>query len=298
MKVRRVDFSPDEWIAGTIDLSLAERGMYITACSLIYSRGGAILTGMLRSFCHEDLRTYTRCLQKLLDLGKLELKEGYLSNKRCLSELQSAENRSVTAAENVAKRWSKSKKNNEVADTSVLPRGNANHQPSTTNHQLEESPNGDSPKTPSERSSDVAGEMTKIWNEECGSISRANKPNHTRTAKCALRWRDSFGRDAAQFRAYCQRVAAAPHLRGENDRGWRVDLDWVLSPSNLSRITEGRYDPRLVAPARRVPDGPPPIIEDEHGNRINPLDGSIVSEPGALPIDKKEAAGERVFSIH
>jgi uncharacterized protein YdaU (DUF1376 family) len=138
MKVRRVDFSPDEWIAGTVDLSLAERGMYITACSLIYSRGGEIATGILRSFCHEDLRTYNRCLQKLLDLGKLEIKDGHLSNKRCLSELQLAANRSATAAENVAKRWSKSKENNEITDTAVLPPSNANHQPSTINHQTEE----------------------------------------------------------------------------------------------------------------------------------------------------------------
>jgi uncharacterized protein YdaU (DUF1376 family) len=41
-KVRRVDFSPDEWIAGTRELTMEERGAYWDVCALIYSRGGPI----------------------------------------------------------------------------------------------------------------------------------------------------------------------------------------------------------------------------------------------------------------
>lgn len=93
---------------------------------------------------------------------------------------------------------------------------------------------------------DAAATMTTIWNEEAGGrglIPKANNPSPARRASCLKRWREDFGSDSEQWRAYCQRVAASPHLRGENDRAWRADLDWVLMPSHMAHIIEGRYDP-------------------------------------------------------
>jgi hypothetical protein len=39
-------------------------------------------------------------------------------------------------------------------------------------------------------------------------------------------------------------VISSPFLRGENDKGWRADFDWVLNPNNLAKIVEGKYDDR------------------------------------------------------
>ncbi len=259
MKVRRIDFSPDEWIAGTVDLTLAERGVYITACSLIYSRGGSVSTIVLRAFCRDDLRIFKRALARLLELGKLDIKDGYLTQKRCVSELEKARKRSAIASENVSNRWSQSNQINAIDNTTVLQGGKANHQPSTINHQLESSPNGDSPVSPERRNADLALEMTKIWNEECGLIRHANKPNANRVAKCAARWRDSFESNADCWRTYCKRIADCPLLRGENERGWKADLDWVLEPSHYSHISEGRYDRRGEVIEFDRPTGPPPL---------------------------------------
>lgn len=41
-----------------------------------------------------------------------------------------------------------------------------------------------------------------------------------------------------------RRVNASPLLTGQNQRGWRCNLDWVLNESNLTKIMEGNYDPR------------------------------------------------------
>lgn len=117
------------------------------------------------------------------------------------------------------------------------------------------------------QNADVADEMTKIWNEECGSIARANKPNPTRRASCAKRFREDFGSDLEAWRAYCRRIAAAPHLRGENDRLWRADLDWVLEPRNLSHITEGRYD-RRVSSGQNGHDADPSGEDLRHQLRV------------------------------
>lgn len=103
MKVRRVDFYPDDWIAGTGILTLEERGVYITACALIYSRGGAIEGADLRRMCPGHGRSFKTALTRLIDLGKLVETEGKLDQNRCETELKRAQNRIETSRENAAK---------------------------------------------------------------------------------------------------------------------------------------------------------------------------------------------------
>jgi len=53
------------------------------------------------------------------------------------------------------------------------------------------------------------------------------------------------------------KVAASPFCIGQNDRGWRVDLDFMLTPSKLTSVLEGKYDP--VSPQAR---GSPRSVSD------------------------------------
>lgn len=38
-------------------------------------------------------------------------------------------------------------------------------------------------------------------------------------------------------------VEASPHCRGENDRGWRADIDFVANPAKFAKLREGSYGP-------------------------------------------------------
>lgn len=52
-------------------------------------------------------------------------------------------------------------------------------------------------------------------------------------------------RDATWLAAYPQalaRIRGSAFLRGENDRGWKANIDWFLKPDTVSRILEGAYD--------------------------------------------------------
>lgn len=100
MKVRRVDFYPDDWIAGTGDLSLDQRGLYVTACALIYSRGGPITRDHLRKQCPGHLRRFNAALAALVMLRKLVEEDGQIDQKRCERELEHAQKRVVTARKN------------------------------------------------------------------------------------------------------------------------------------------------------------------------------------------------------
>jgi hypothetical protein len=39
-----------------------------------------------------------------------------------------------------------------------------------------------------------------------------------------------------------RRIGLSPFCRGQNDRGWQANIDWVLRRSTHLRVLEGRYD--------------------------------------------------------
>lgn len=56
-------------------------------------------------------------------------------------------------------------------------------------------------------------------------------------------------------------VEASPHCRGENDRGWRADIDFVATATKFQKLREGSYGPvpqAELAPAKTF-DGPPAL---------------------------------------
>src|SRR5215467_4437143 len=124
-KVRRIDFAPDEWLAGTIGLSIAEEGLYIRICALIYARGGPIHVSQLhRPGLHGN--TLNSILARLVDLGKVEKSGDKIDQKRCREELQTANVRFETAVKRSRKanetRWG-SRKNKGVPIHKALTRG-------------------------------------------------------------------------------------------------------------------------------------------------------------------------------
>lgn len=67
------------------------------------------------------------------------------------------------------------------------------------------------------------------WKEMLNSKDPSGKVRFTDTAS-GLAW----------FAKFFAKVAMNPHWLGENDRGWRADLDWILKPDNFLRILEWR----------------------------------------------------------
>jgi uncharacterized protein YdaU (DUF1376 family) len=100
-KLSRVDFYPDDWLAGTIGLSLEERGAYITLCALIYSTGAALRDDerVLARQLGISSRRWRLLRQALLDKRKIEAADGLLDNRRCRFELESTMNRLRIARE-------------------------------------------------------------------------------------------------------------------------------------------------------------------------------------------------------
>lgn len=52
----------------------------------------------------------------------------------------------------------------------------------------------------------------------------------------------------------CRRMAASSFCRGENDRGWRADLDFICQPKSFNGLLEGKYDDRPPRQATSPPN--------------------------------------------
>ncbi len=109
-KPRRADFYADDWLSGTMDLSIDEEGAYIRVCALIYSKGRPIPDNdhWLAGMCRVSTRRWRKLRHGLIDKGKITVMDGLIHQQRCEFELNRMAERSQKQAENVAKRWRKS----------------------------------------------------------------------------------------------------------------------------------------------------------------------------------------------
>lgn len=101
-------------------LSLAERGLYITACAMIYEAGGPIRKADLRIAAGGRSDSFGLHLLKLVDKGKLQLQDGMIDQVRCEREIARATRRVATK---MTKR-SKSVANPSVLSSSALNENN------------------------------------------------------------------------------------------------------------------------------------------------------------------------------
>ncbi len=84
-------------------------------------------------------------------------------------------------------------------------------------------------------------EIVEAWNDLASrcQLATAVKLTDERKRKAALQAK-RFSID--DWLAVFRRIEQSPFLRGTNDRGWRCDFDFILSPSNFVKILEGKYD--------------------------------------------------------
>jgi uncharacterized protein YdaU (DUF1376 family) len=79
-----------DWMDGTEDLDDAEYRVYHVICQLIYLNEGPIANNEhgIAGRCKQSIRTYRRCLEKLVELGKITLESGRIGNERAFIELK------------------------------------------------------------------------------------------------------------------------------------------------------------------------------------------------------------------
>lgn len=243
MKIRRVDFSPDEWLAGTRELSLEERGAYWDVCALIYSRGGPVLDDerWLAKALACDVRTWRRIRGRLLAVGKLRLIEldgqAHLINGRAELEIERANGRIEHASRGgkaKAEKHGAAQHRANFGPTSagssgdpppksgpvsseINGLGSANHQPSTTNQDVIESHTLTSDAPPAPKAEPKGTRIPEGWEppEELKTWTREA------IADAGAEDRIKPGRVLEEFRDYWRSVPGAKGRKTDWPATWR-----------------------------------------------------------------------------
>lgn len=85
-----------------------------------------------------------------------------------------------------------------------------------------------------------------------GTLPRAQRMTEVRRKHIKARWREMLGTTDANgklryadqeagvewFGRFFRKVLTNPHWIGDNDRGWTASLDWVMNPTNFTKILE------------------------------------------------------------
>jgi len=160
------------------------------------------------------------------------------------------------------------KKSNEInatTDAVAMPYQSQSHTPIK-----EDSPNGELSAAmpadlfpdppPAEKSprrmmtaADAAKEGFRMWNDlaaKCG-LPRAEKLTPKRMMALGARMRDAGS--VQRFGEVIAKIEHTPWMLGENDRGWRADLDFICQQSSFVKLMEGAYERSAAQPraARR-----------------------------------------------
>lgn len=258
-KIRHVNYAPDEFLAGTIELSDTECGIYWRLCTLIYSRGRAVSRDELRRITTSHGRTINFAVTRLIGLGKVVEIGGRLLVERCARELENASKRSRNAVEMASKRWRNdietkaiSAKTNGLGDHAALLTTN-NQQPTTKERDAREA-----------RSVSLKTEFAEWWVAYPHKVGKGAAERSFATA----RKQAELSVLMAGVRGYIQ---AKPE-----DRPWCNPATWLNQ-----RRWEDQPAPSLLAPQGgiddiiRVPTQPAPTVEQVYGRRSldDPLSG-------------------------
>lgn len=89
-------------------------------------------------------------------------------------------------------------------------------------------------------SSSADADLPALWNRICTSLPKCEKLTEKRKTHVRARLKEH---SPSAWEGIFQRIEASPFLRGENDRGWKADFDWIIkAPDNAVKVLEGKYD--------------------------------------------------------
>ena len=109
-------------------------------------------------------------------------------------------------------------------------------EPSINRHGKEVSPPGVPPV------GDDAAMAVRLWNDLAARIGHPTVQLLTKARRKSLGKRLAECGGLEGWRVALSKVEASAFLRGDNDRGWRADFDFMLQAKSFTRLMEGSYD--------------------------------------------------------
>lgn len=94
---------------------------------------------------------------------------------------------------------------------------------------------------PAEADNSVPFEKIKeLYNSICVSFPKIKVIDGERKKAVSARWRTYKSLEV--FEELFTKTEASEFMRGANDRNWTADFDWIMKPTNMAKVLEGKYD--------------------------------------------------------
>ena len=84
-------------------------------------------------------------------------------------------------------------------------------------------------------------EIKELFHQICQSYKPIAKITDNRKKHIAARWKE-YAYDLDRFKTLFEKAEASEFLKGNNDRQWQAEFDWLIKPDNMAKVIEGRYD--------------------------------------------------------
>ena len=240
------DFYPSDFMHGVRGLSAQEVGVYTMMLCRIYEENGPVEYHVMRlaTYCGMREATFVKTVEKLIELGKLELVDGMISNHRAEAEISS--------------RAHKLKINSKAGKASAEKRQRNQRSISTGVQQTFNHTDTDTDTTSSLRSDvrerakkqDHVPEALEAYSalaSRCG-LPAVRVLNDARKRKLTALLK---AHGLPVWHEALAKVEASDFCLGRKG-DFRADLDFLLQQQSFTRLLEGRYDNRSASAGRET----------------------------------------------
>ncbi len=289
------DFYPSDFMHGVRGLSAQEVGVYTMMLCRIYEENGPVEFHVMRlsTYCGMRESTFVKTVEKLIELGKLQLVEGKITNHRAEAEISSRANKlknnSKAGKASVEKRQQKQ----WLAPTDVQQP--FNHTDTDTDTDITSSLRSDvSERAKKQDHVSEALEAYSALASRCG-LPAVRVLNDARKRKLASLLK---AHGLPVWLEALAKVEASDFCLGRKG-DFRADLDFLLQQQSFTRLLEGRYDNRASAKPADPPPKPRNIgdaIRDE-ARRLGVLKDEPVSENRGFHDEGHSAGNVRVLDL-
>jgi uncharacterized protein YdaU (DUF1376 family) len=226
-------FNIGDYASHTRHLTPMEDLAYRRLLDLYYLKDGQVYGDEAEVARQIGLREYvsevTQVLQDFFCIGE----DDRWTHDRCDAEIAHFRQKSEKAS-NAGKASAQRRSN--VRSTDVQP---TNNQQPITNNQEPDLVSSNEDKSSGDDL--TVNDVIEAWNElaeQCG-LSKVTKVTETRRKQIKARIAEYSPEDWSKALAAIYR---SDFLRGDNDRAWKADFDFLLQPKSFIKLVEGSYD--------------------------------------------------------
>ncbi|MGD0662159.1 MAG: hypothetical protein ABSD38_29230 [Syntrophorhabdales bacterium] len=95
-------------------------------------------------------------------------------------------------------------------------------------------------------------DIIQLYHKTLPMLTHVRDWHEGRQEQLRARWtEDPERQDLEWWQSFFDYVKSCPHLIGENDRGWKPNLEWLVERKNFVKIIEGNYEARKQKMVRR-----------------------------------------------